>query len=696
MQIQNALLTGSTTVYGPITFVSGSIIGSASYAQTSSYANNFTVGNTLTAQTLVVQTITSSITYSSGSNIFGNQLTNIHEFTGSLRMTGSAINVNNSKILIGDDGTYSGNYSTVAFGGTTNGFNRIFASNTTADGLYLVSATSRGVYIRTSGKNASDINIMPNGNTGFGLNFSLPTATLHISGSGSGSLMQISSTVSSSIFFVSGSGNVGIGTTTPGALLEVYNSQNAATTLRLNNPSTGTGAQVNFQLGNSSGSNMSGLALFGGGFTNSGLYLADGLYIYNNRLRGGITIATEQPTDIVLATNSTERLRISSSGAVLQKTGSYTIDSGVSGIAGVSITPQGTNSDSGFTNIQTFYGSIGYTSPLVLNRYGGNVGVGVTNPLSVLTVAKTTDAGRGGEISIINGGTSAGTEAALNFGFGNSSYNADNGNAQIKAVFVGGNEVTDMVFTSWNGSTFGEKMRISGSGNVGIGTASPEVKLHVSSTIYATKVGGTNSTPAIQVRASGGGPRIQTYGLDADSRAWMGLGTDMAGNPYEHSVYFSAPDNQPTYGRVTFGAYDGTTYSLKMTILRDGSIGAPTGTNIYNPSDQRLKRNIVAVTEGLNKIMGLNPVKFNWVENFSPDEQGKDMLGFIAQEVQSVVPEAVESFSDGSSIAVGESTVENPLRVNEKFIIPVLVKAIQELKAKLDEATNKINALESK
>ena len=694
MQIQNALLTGSTTVYGPITFVSGSIIGSSSYAATSSYANNFTVGNTLTAQTLVVQTITSSITYSSGSNIFGNQLTNTQTFTGSVNVTGS-VNINSSKILIGDDGTYGG-YGTIGFGGNSNGFNRIIGGIGTADGLFLNAATTRGIYFRPGGKGTNDVNMLPNGNVGLGVNFILPTAQLHISGSGSGSLMQISSTVSSSIFFVSGSGNVGIGTTTPGALLEVYNSQNAATTLRLNNPSTGTGAQVNFQLGNSSGSNMSGLALFGGGFTNSGLYLADGLYIYNNRLRGGITIATEQPTDIVLATNSTERLRISSSGAVLQKTGSYTIDSGVSGIAGVSITPQGTNSDSGFTNIQTFYGSIGYTSPLVLNRYGGNVGVGVTNPLSVLTVAKTTDAGRGGEISIINGGTSAGTEAALNFGFGNSSYNADNGNAQIKAVFVGGNEVTDMVFTSWNGSTFGEKMRISGSGNVGIGTASPEVKLHVSSTIYATKVGGTNSTPAIQVRASGGGPRIQTYGLDADSRAWMGLGTDMAGNPYEHSVYFSAPDNQPTYGRVTFGAYDGTTYSLKMTILRDGSIGAPTGTNIYNPSDQRLKRNIVAVTEGLNKIMGLNPVKFNWVENFSPDEQGKDMLGFIAQEVQSVVPEAVESFSDGSSIAVGESTVENPLRVNEKFIIPVLVKAIQELKAKLDEATNKINALESK
>jgi len=82
--------------------------------------------------------------------------------------------------------------------------------------------------------------------------------------------------------------------------------------------------------------------------------------------------------------------------------------------------------------------------------------------------------------------------------------------------------------------------------------------------------------------------------------------------------------------------------------------------------------------------MGLNPIKFNWVEGFSPDEQGKDMLGFIAQEVQNIVPEAVQGFSDGSALIVGETTIENPLRVNEKFIIPVLVKAIQELKLEND------------
>jgi hypothetical protein len=573
-------------------------------------------------------------------------------------------------------------------------------------------------------------------------------------------------TISSSLEFVTGStkfgslaanthqftGSVGIT-----GSLNVNNNTNAAAVINFSNNSTGNAAQTNFQLGNASGSNVSGFALFGGGFTNNGLYLADGLYMYNNRAKGGITIATEQLTDIVLATNAAERLRITSTGNVGIGTNTptskfFVLGAGSYGTPTSEILTSDTtifssemsnnayNSilqlvsvrqslstgafSNGFLGFSTIDDSNGEgirdagriaivnesgdsrNSPTALGFWtnpggtkttaatekmritsAGNVGIGTTSPLSPFTVFKTTDAGRGGEISIVNGGTSAGTEAALNFGFGASSYNADNGNAQIKAVFTSGNEVTDMVFTSWNGSVFGEKMRITGAGNVGINTSSPGVSLQVNGIIYAQKQGGTNSTPGFQVRASGGGPRIQTYGLDADAAAWMGLGTDMAGNPYEHSLYFSNPGGGS--GRQTIGSYNGTTYSVKMTVLVDGSIGAPTGTNIYNPSDLRLKKNIITITEGLNKVMGLNPVKFNWVENFSPDEQGKDMLGFIAQEVESVVPEAVEGFSDGSALIVGETTVENPLRVNEKFIIPVLVKAIQELKAEIDELKNK-------
>ena len=68
--------------------ISGSIL-SASYASTSSYSDQFRVAGTLTAQTLIVQTVSSSIIYSSGSNIFGNDLSNTQVFTGSVSVTGS-------------------------------------------------------------------------------------------------------------------------------------------------------------------------------------------------------------------------------------------------------------------------------------------------------------------------------------------------------------------------------------------------------------------------------------------------------------------------------------------------------------------------------------------------------------------------------------------------------------------------------
>jgi hypothetical protein len=91
-------VNGNTTVTGSLNVTSGitgSLSGSAttatsaSYAATSSYADNFTVGNTLTAQRIVVQTISSSISYASGSNRFGSLLTDTHQFTGSVGITGS-------------------------------------------------------------------------------------------------------------------------------------------------------------------------------------------------------------------------------------------------------------------------------------------------------------------------------------------------------------------------------------------------------------------------------------------------------------------------------------------------------------------------------------------------------------------------------------------------------------------------------
>jgi hypothetical protein len=72
---------------------------SASYAATSSYADSFTVAGTLTAQTIIVQTITSSVEYVTGSTQFGSQLSNTHQFTGSVSITGS-LAVDDSDVIL--------------------------------------------------------------------------------------------------------------------------------------------------------------------------------------------------------------------------------------------------------------------------------------------------------------------------------------------------------------------------------------------------------------------------------------------------------------------------------------------------------------------------------------------------------------------------------------------------------------------
>ena len=89
----------STSASYAVNSTSASYTLSASYAATSSYADSFTVAGTLTAQTIIVQTITSSVEYVTGSTQFGSQLSNTHQFTGSVSITGS-LAVNDSDVIL--------------------------------------------------------------------------------------------------------------------------------------------------------------------------------------------------------------------------------------------------------------------------------------------------------------------------------------------------------------------------------------------------------------------------------------------------------------------------------------------------------------------------------------------------------------------------------------------------------------------
>jgi len=188
MNLYQPTITGSLKISGSVE-ITGSLIGSA---VTASYATNLTVSGTITAQTLVVQTVTSSVIYSSGSNMFGNDITNTQIMTGSLLMTGSlnitggnqVIRSNTNQVLLLSSSFSTGLYTSYQSGSTVIG--------DIGNGSQVFSAgdvTAFGVNARDSRKlqlGAAQTVVMTISGNNVGIGTTSPTDVLHINGSGVG------------------------------------------------------------------------------------------------------------------------------------------------------------------------------------------------------------------------------------------------------------------------------------------------------------------------------------------------------------------------------------------------------------------------------------------------------------------------------------------------------------------------------
>jgi hypothetical protein len=129
--------------------------------------------------------------------------------------------------------------------------------------------------------------------------------------------------------------------------------------------------------------------------------------------------------------------------------------------------------------------------------------------------------------------------------------------------------------------------------------------------------------------------------------------------------------------------------SLSNTIILGGSsitTLACNVTSITSLSDARDKKEIEALPIGLDFINELNPVKFVWDDR---DENGKHDLkdcGFIAQDLKAVQ----EKYNISEELQlVNEGISEDKIYASAGRLIPVLVKAIQELTAKVELLENK-------
>ena len=106
-----------------------------------------------------------------------------------------------------------------------------------------------------------------------------------------------------------------------------------------------------------------------------------------------------------------------------------------------------------------------------------------------------------------------------------------------------------------------------------------------------------------------------------------------------------------------------------------GSISVTTSATAYNTSsDYRLKENVVAMTGATARLKQLAPKRFNFIA-----DADTTVDGFLAHEVQSVVPEAItgthnEVDDDGNPVYQG---------IDQSKLVPLLVATIQELEARI-------------
>ena len=272
--------------------------------------------------------------------------------------------------------------------------------------------------------------------------------------------------------------------------------------------------------------------------------------------------------------------------------------------------------------------------------------------------------------------------------------------------------------TAGNAITFTQAMTLDASGNLGVGTTSPTVVSNYKSVTVNGTTGGlvdlaSNGTVGLRLQCDTTYPGGALFTLTNQPMILGTNGTerariDSSGNLLVGATSASAVGSSKIYAKTNngygiiseqavTGQYCYTSNALTnggtfyhFLILENGTqrgsiTSNGTATTYGTSSDYRLKENITPMTGALATVAQLNPVTYKWKSN------GSDGQGFIAHELQAVVPDAVVGEKD----AVNEDGSIKPQGIDTSFLVATLTAAIQEQQALITQLTARITALES-
>jgi len=337
--------------------------------------------------------------------------------------------------------------------------------------------------------------------------------------------------------------------------------------------------------------------------------------------------------------------------------------------------------------------SLGTYDKLLLNPYGGNVGIGTSSPTGPLHVSGSTSTV---PIKIDNTGTGGDT-----WRIWSTNDSASDGGGKLGF---------------YNEDTATRAMTLDSSGNVGIGVTNPTQPLTIQASSGAAAI-------ALNGRSSDGISTLSLYANDGTTsqgyvqgrsdhlRVWAASGDflsfgsggsesarfDAAGNLLVGTTSQTAQltvnnggNNYPSWLQNSSSSIDypnrvissyatgGQTATMFSFLAANGdvvgTIKSTVTTTAYNTSsDQRLKENIADADDAGSKVDAIQVRQYDWKADGSHQD-----YGMIAQELQTVAPEAVS----------GDADSEEMMGVDYSKLVPMLIKEIQSLRnrvAQLEE-----------
>jgi len=391
------------------------------------------------------------------------------------------------------------------------------------------------------------------------------------------------------------------------------------------------------------------------------------------------------------------------------------------------VTPSGGSLPSGTLGQTLRNDGTNWVANSVLYNSGTYIGINNTSPSRYLSIDGGANYATMGFTSTTTGNTSTdGFMIGLNLPSGEAIiYNWEN-----QALLIG-----------TNGS---ERMRIAAAGNVGIGTTAPDAQLTVvnnatglanaaihANNTNATGIGlyvQTNSTDAADVIVNanttapifakyfdGGATdvlrldnsagthqgRISLFGSNTTASGGYTIGNTSYGLIFGDIVagVYTAIANvyHPTVSTTAFVPWSSGSISCGSSTWLWSAVWASNGT--IQTSDETKKENIKPITYGLDAIMSLKPVSFQWTDVKNRVGNGTN-LGFLAQDLEKVIPDVVvketiskEEIANAKRDKGVDISNADTYGVKYSEIIPVLVKAIQEQQAQIEALQLQLKAL---